>query len=324
MHDTIMDPCPISHLGERTGETISGQYVMTQLVSRTSQLGDPYHAIRLTDYSGNLQAYGWANAGLAGHIPLRLPAAVSARLRVRRLHGEVIANLCSIRELAPQEVGNAAAMLPHDRCPPRARVALGRLVDFVQHLEPEPLRGFMNQVFLDPQIACEFITCKGSQRHHHSEPGGLLVHSIEVMDIATGMAGRRLDALELAITEVAAVLHDLGKLRAVGSGSVRPIHHLLASHEIQTLRMLDPHIEWLRARAPDIAAGLDYTLGFLAQPAPLRGQAKFLAGDLVVAADRMSAALDNHRHLDNLLDKTMSVGHGRMQPDHVSGIKHAR
>lgn len=65
MHDTIMDHCPISQLGERTGEAISGQYMMTQLISRISQLGDPYHAIRLTDYSGNLQTYGWANAGLA-------------------------------------------------------------------------------------------------------------------------------------------------------------------------------------------------------------------------------------------------------------------
>lgn len=315
---------PIGQFGNCLGATVSGQYSLACAEERTSQLGDPYYAIRMVDYSGSVRAYAWARSGLLERIPIRTPTAVEATLHVRRLHSEVIADLRDIRELDTREVSNAAALLPHDRCPPEARRALAHLVDFTQHLQPEPLRGFLNRVFMDPRIATGFVTCKASQRHHHHETGGLLIHSIEVLDIVTGMAACRLDATELAIAQVAALLHDLGKLRAVGSGSVRPIHHLIASHEIQTLRILDPYIEWLRARAPDIAAGLDYTLGFLAQPAPLRGQAKFLAGDLVVAADRMSAALGNHRHLDNLLIKTASASHNRMKPDVVSGVKQAR
>lgn len=96
-----------------------------------------------------------------------------------------------------------------------------------------------------------------------------------------------------------------GKLRAIGSGTIRPTHYLLVSHEAQTTRMLDPHLEWLRARSPEIAAGLDYTFEFLGQHPAERGRALFLAGDLVAAADRMSAALDNHKGLDNLLAKTL-------------------
>lgn len=104
---------------------------------------------------------------------------------------------------------------------------------------------------------------------------------------------------------MATLLHDLGKLRAVGSGAVRPVHYLIACHESQTLRLLDPHLERLRGRNAEVAAWLQYTLSLLATPPSGRGQAHFLGADIVVAPDQLSAALKNHCGLDDLLARTL-------------------
>jgi hypothetical protein len=69
--------------------------------------------------------------------------------------------------------------------------------------------------------------------------------------------------------------------------------------------MLDPHLEWLRARSPEIAAGLNYTLEFLAQAPSERGRARVVGADLVSAADRFSAALANSKRLADRLAKTL-------------------
>lgn len=295
----------LAQLGQHLGEAVSGQFLLAHVDLRTSQLGDRFKILQLADCSGSVRAYAWENTGLLDQIPRRTPVAIQAGLYVRRFHDEIIANLKAIHELEPHEVANAAALLPANECPVAARLALATLAEFVGTLRPEILRTFLNRVLLDPFVADSLTTCKGSQTHHHREPGGLLVHSIEVMEIAGNMAATKLDPLERAITQVAALLHDLGKLRAVGSGSIWPIHYLVCGHEAQTTRMLDSHLQWLHTRAPDIATGLDYTLDFLARPASERGQARFLAPDLVHAADQMSAALDNHRRLNDLLTRVL-------------------
>lgn len=310
----------IHTLEQHISATVEGQYTLTSSMERVTQLGDRFKVLDLADCTGGVRVYAWEHSGLLERIPARAPVPIQASLYVRRFHGEVIANLQAIRELDAHEIDNAAALLPWETCSVIARPALAKLVDFVGKLEPEILRQFLNRVLTDPRVASSITTCKGSLKHHHDEPGGLLAHSVEVMEIASDMAGVRLRPLEKSITQVAALLHDLGKLRAVGSGSVRPTHYVLVSHETQTTRILDPHLEWLRDRSPQIAAGLDYTLGFLAKHPAERGRALFLAGDLVCAADRMSAALDNHKGLDNLLAKTLP----KQQPKAEAPSTHTR
>ncbi|WP_297925851.1 HD domain-containing protein [Metallibacterium sp.] len=298
----------IAHLDPAHGCRVEGHYTLSDVALRVTQSGDPYKQLTLVDCSGSLRVYVWENSGLLDQVPCSTPVPIHAALLVRRLHVETIANLLAIHALEAHEVANAAALQSWEACPAGTRPALTALVEFVQHLQPDILRTFLNRVLLDPRIASGLTTCKGSQQHHHHEPGGLLAHSVEVMEIVGDMSRARLSPLETSIAQVAALFHDLGKLRTIGAGSVRPVHYLLASHESQTSRLLDPHLEWLRARAPEIAAGLEYTLSYLAQPTSGRGHAHFLAGELISAADRMSAALRNHRRLDDLLAKTLPDG----------------
>lgn len=296
-----MNGTRIHALAECVGATVSGQYTLLRGELRCSRAGAPYQVLNLADCSGHLTAYVWENSGLVERLPVRTPVPVAATLCVRQLDCALVANVTALRELAVHEIDNAVSLWPLSRCPEAARAAFAELVDFAGQLQPKSLRGFLNRVFSDPRIAARFMTCKASQRHHHLAFGGLLIHSVEVMAIAAAMARDRLDPLEQGITQVAALLHDLGKLRTVGAGTVRPVHYLLASHEVQTLRLLDPHLEWLRDRDPASAAGTEYILSFLAAPAGTRGRARFLGAELVASADRESAGLDGYYRLTDLL-----------------------
>lgn len=303
----------LSKLAEEAGHTVCGQYLLSRAESRTAQTGEPFMILQLSDYSGHLTVYAWENDGLLYRVPPHVPAVIQAGLKIRRFHGEIIANLTAIHTLEPHEIENAAALLSIDTCPPSAHPALDNLVEFLATLQPPVLRQFLTRVLLDATTASSLCSCKASQHNHHHMPGGLLIHSIEVLQIATDMTRDRLDPVEQSITQVAALLHDLGKIRAVGAGNVRPIHYLVASHEAQTTRILDPHLQWLRDRAPDIADGLEYIFEFISQPPATRGRARFLGAQIVVAADRTSAALDDHKRLPDLLSK-LHPGHRRQAP----------
>ncbi|HEX7326359.1 MAG TPA: HD domain-containing protein, partial [Rhodanobacteraceae bacterium] len=292
-------------LGAFTGEVVTGQYTLTQSVARTTRDGHPLRALTLVDATGSITVYAWEYDGLLPCIPIQTPTAVQAELYVSSLDGRTVASLRAIRALDVHEVANAAALLSLDACPERARSALAKLVRFVATLQPPVLRGFLNRVLFDPRVAAGFMTCKGSLQHHHAYRGGLLVHSVEALEIVTAMAQSRLDPIELAITQVAALLHDLGKLRAIGPGTVRPMHYRLASHESQTVRLLDPSLEWLWVRDREMAAGLNSIFAYIQEPAATRGKADFLGAQLVVYADRTSAAFDDHRRLADLLARTL-------------------
>lgn len=127
--------------------------------------------------------------------------------------------------------------------------------------------------------------------------------------------------MEMEVTQIAALLHDLGKIRAVGSGATRPVHCQLVRHEAQTSRLLEPHLSWLWQRAPELAAGLDYILDYIAQPRASRGVARFVGADIVVSADHMSAALDNDKRLPQLLAKTLQPSASRAdRTDHAVAL----
>lgn len=301
----------INQLTEHQNSVVEGQYLLRHVVDRETQHGDRYKVLNLVDCTGELRVFVWERSGFIDGVPLTMPCRVHVSLCPRYFNNSIVADLLTIRVLETHEVSNAAALLCRDDCPSAAQPALAKLVALNETLDPPALRGFLNRVLLDDRIGPALLHCKASLGHHHSEPGGLLSHSIQVMEIAADMAGDRLTDMERSIVQVAGLLHDLGKLRAVGSGRVRPVHYKLLRHETQTHRLLEPHLEWLRAQAPDMTAGLDYILDYLSQRRSERGFAEFLGAELIACADQMSAALTNNRRLTDLLRKTLPAGQWR-------------
>lgn len=298
----------INQISQHINHTVTGQFLLTNIQEKVAKNGNIYKQLTLEDSTGQLTVYVWPNSGMLEKLPFSVPRNVRAEINVRVLNHQHCGNLVAIYSLAEHEIINAARLLPISNCPPAAMQALATLVRFVDYLPQSPLKSFVNQTLAEPEIAQSILTTKGSMRHHHKQNGGLLIHSVEVLRLAYKQARScNLSAAETNITAVAALLHDIGKIRTVGPGYIRPVHYQLMSHEGQNLMLLTKHLERLSERSPEEAAALQYIFHYLATPRAHRGIANFIGADIVAQTDSLSAALANRRRLPDLLRKVLPM-----------------
>lgn len=192
-----------------------------------------------------------------------------------------------LEPLEPRHVRCASAMLRQRWCPEPARKSLLAMVNFEKSLKGA-LRTFMREVIQDPEVGENFLTCRASDKHHHSYSGGLLVQSTDLLEQAKAFA-RQLPPREPLAAEVAQLgylLHDLGKLRSVGAQE-RACPDNPLRHPVSTLTILDPHLHALQHNDPDAAAGLRRIFDALATP---RDQTLALAQAQVVRPCRATSA----------------------------------
>src|SRR5699024_2481095 len=178
----------INQLNKHINNTVESQYLLTNITEHVAGNGNLYKQLTLEDSTGSFTVYVWPKSGMLEKLPRHIPANVRVILDIKMLNQHLCGYLVSIYTLASHEIKNAARLLPLFSCPAPARESLGSLVRFIDHLPKTPLKTFVNNVLIDPEIAQHFLTSKASMRHHHNESGGLLIHSVEVLKLAFRLA----------------------------------------------------------------------------------------------------------------------------------------
>jgi 3'-5' exoribonuclease len=82
-----------------------------------------------------------------------------------------------------------------------------------ERLSNNAIRGFVESVLADDEIAFPFISVPASRQHHHSIAGGLLQHSLECVIMVSRFI--EFPNIELELGIVGALLHDIGKIRTL-------------------------------------------------------------------------------------------------------------
>ncbi len=118
----------------------------------------------------------------------------------------------------------------------------------------EPLQQFLRGVVRDVSLWPLWQSQPASTHHHHGYPGGLLQHSLEAAWSVMGQI--TLPLAERQVAAVAALLHDIGKIRCyTPEGSMTPLGQQV-HHEALTLEVLAPHLAELDRQVPAIAIRL--------------------------------------------------------------------
>jgi len=283
----------IAQLQEHTGATITGQYRLTGATDVSA--ATPRLQLTLGDATGSVLGFVWPEH--REHVqlpPVGRPVEVEAS--VRRHEGRPQLCITRLDGIGPDQVDVAADVV----CAPGQERTHGLLRALELSL-PQPLRGFLARVLLDPEIGSPFLACRASCRHHHAGHGGLVAHSLENIDLIGTTVKRTLpdDPVSMAIAQIGYFVHDIGKIRTVGA-SVRPALSHVVRHETHNLLLLAPHLEWLRSRAVEVHAGLCYVLEYLATPAASRSRARYFPAEVVVQFDQWSAAAHGCRDIKAL------------------------
>ena len=165
--------------------------------------------------------------------------------------------------------------------------SLYQLFDLIENLKMMPLKSFAREVLMDTQLMTAFVSIPASKQHHHSFPGGLLMHSLECALMTQQNVGSLIDISnnEKEVTVIAALFHDIGKIKTLGSHQHTSIGRLI-DHEQFTLMMLAEPLSRLETVWAQGAEALQYLLTWTEK----QGNCRFVSGNVIKMADRLSTS----------------------------------
>lgn len=267
---------------------VEGVYRLISFEEFEDALGRVFARVGLEDHSHTLDVYTWKEP-LAVIRTLPLGQRIEARLAVHHWRGKLMPHLLKAAK-ALTETSGILRTLPSGSLPkPGLSTQLERLIS---GCELPALQDFLERVFSQDSVAHAFLTLPASRSHHHSWPGGLAEHSLEVARII--QAASFLDVVEeRALGITAGLLHDIGKIRTFAPGARRSRLGRVVAHETLTLEILAPALASLDRLWPDGATALRYLLASKTRPEGTRPLLPIAL--LLDHADRYSAATSARR-----------------------------
>lgn len=267
-----------------------GHWLLTAVLPGPSHLPDSLW-LRLEDYSGELVVLDqWGVSREAGR--LALPCPVYAELLAWPSPDRVRYSLIDLASLSSHQIEVAAELLPFSRTPTLAILARGALVRFHRGLANRHLRRFLSDVILDRQVFGPLLYVPASHGYHHAYPGGLLVHSTDMLEECGAFMRRRMqddpDAAE--VTQIGYLLHDLGKVVTHRGGLDGERKRL--PHEVVTMQIVLPHLRKLAANDARSARRLHEIFDHCRKPACERRFNIFQGAHLVTTFDGMSVGFE--------------------------------
>lgn len=161
------------------------------------------------------------------------------------------------------------------------------LFKLTESIKMIPLRMFVRGLLADQMLMHAFVQIPASKRHHHSFPGGLLSHSLEVALITrqTVQSLSEVSTNEMEVAMVAGLLHDIGKTKTLGMKSHTNFGRLI-DHEQFTLSLLAPHLDKLTQYWVQGSEVLQYLLTWKDS----MGICRFVSGNAIKMADHLSTS----------------------------------
>jgi 3'-5' exoribonuclease len=209
---------------------VEGVYAVARKRRLRTKSGSAYLALELVDPSGRVDARVWNDVDL---LDSRFDEGDAVRVlgRVERFRDRL---QLEVRSLERAEEADPAELAPVGR---RDRAELEGFLEFLTaEIAHAGLRETTAALLRDPRLRTLPATLDG----HHSYAGGLLEHTVGVATICRELSQLH-PRLRADLVLAAALLHDVGRLRELGSPpTFRPTEEgRLLGHVHLGLRMID-------------------------------------------------------------------------------------
>jgi 3'-5' exoribonuclease len=242
----VKDLIPVlQHPDPDTDARFTGQFGLEIVKTSFAQNGELYGAANMYDFTGSVRVYAFAE-----HWGGKLPQPPTESFLAIQFEFDRHFNMVPVALPMKSETMPARSsleLLPAHHAP--RPDDLPRLVALGEGLSCEAYRDFLACVFSDPDFARAFLTLPAGHRCHHTEPGGLLRHSLEV---AEGIQGLKLQMhpLKRDAGILLGLFHDVGKL-LLSQDQARKLPCRFSDHEDLIEVVLDNSLSMLRCLDPD-------------------------------------------------------------------------
>ena len=180
---------------------------------RVNRQGGKYILLKLSDRTGTIAGMLW-NADERIYESFQRGDYVLGRGRTQLHNGNLQIIVTEIHRLA----ADAIDVADFDRFDSKAADELtARLAELLGGLRDVHLRR-LGQAFLeDADFIAKLQVAAAAVSNHHAYPGGLLRHTVDMIEIAQ-MVGPRYPGLDVELLMFGAFLHDIGKIDEITSG----------------------------------------------------------------------------------------------------------
>ncbi|MDG2222764.1 MAG: OB-fold nucleic acid binding domain-containing protein [Rubripirellula sp.] len=263
---------------------------------RVNRQGGKYILMRLADRSGVIAGMFW-NADEHIFESFDRGDYIFCRCRTQIHNGALQVIVSNIERMDPSEV-DAADFERYDHA--ESDRLLERLQQMIGGFKNVSLRKLGEAYLADAELMRQLQKSAAAVNNHHAYPGGLIRHTVDLMDLAA-LIGPRYPEIDTELLMMGAFLHDSGKIEELaGDGEIAYTDRgQLVGHIVIGIQMLGEKMTLLASQGDPIPEELRYQLEHLI--VSHHGQLEFGSPKLPVTLEAVAL-----HHLDNLDAKLAS------------------
>lgn len=194
------------------GDKITGFFIVRKKELQTKKDGAPYLRIGLGDNTGRISATIWDNAK-AVYETFNVGDIVKVKGSVVTFRDSIQLSVARIRKAEPSDGVGKEAFLKRGEIDVDAQFQ--QLVQKAESIKNPYLHRLLQRIFKDSEWEKRFQEAPGGKLWHHAYLGGLLEHTMAVVEVCETMV-RLYPMADRDLLIAGALLHDLGKLDEYG------------------------------------------------------------------------------------------------------------
>ena len=279
------------------GDTIQGYYILRKVEMRSTRSGKPYLSLEVADRSGRCPGKIWEDAEKISP-ELTEDQVVKIRGQVQEYQGQADLRIDNIRmatDLDPVEPEKLIKASTQD-----LDALYQRILDTITGLENPHLRTLLTSIFGDEEIRAKFSRAPGGKLWHHAMFGGLLEHTVSVMELCQWIANHY-DNVNGEMLVAGALLHDIGKTEELGGRWAIDYTDTgrLVGHLNEGTIIVDRHIQQQEDFPPELRMQILHLIlshhGALHQGSPV--VPKTLEAQILYMSDQMDSQINAWQHI---------------------------
>jgi 3'-5' exoribonuclease len=230
----------------KSSRSIESLFVVSDKVIKTGKSGFRYIDVTLSDKTGTIVGR-FLSGDKTDEIYASIKTGVVSRIigTVEEFRGSFSIKLDKI-EVCPEgeyDIDDFKRVSEKDR-----DELIAKIESTIDQIQNEDLKSILHVFFSDAQFKREFYEAPSAKKMHHNYAGGLLEHTVEVLNICETTC-EIFPELDRDLLYTGAILHDVGKLRTYDYGPLSIeiseegdlLEHLVISYDMirEKMRMLN-------------------------------------------------------------------------------------
>jgi 3'-5' exoribonuclease len=240
----------------RKGQTLESIFLVKDKILAKTKAGIPYLSLKLADRTGEAEGRIWDNA--LDFLPLfEKDDFIKVRGEVDEFQGILQLRITKVRKCEDREIqlGDYLPQTSQD-----IEKMLGELRKIASQVRQPFLSRLLEAFFNDEALMKKFKTAPAAKAVHHVFLGGLLEHTLSVVQLVL-LVGPRYKGIDQDLLLTGAIFHDLGKVSELSFD--RAFDYTdpgrLLGHIILTVEMIDEKVRTI----PDFPENLILALKHL-------------------------------------------------------------